>query len=34
MDKESQAVIYVSLELSRSGWLVAVLLPGEQRASR
>jgi transposase len=34
MDKEFQAVIYVSLELSRSGWLVAVLLPGEERASR
>jgi transposase len=29
-----EPVIYVALELSRSGWLVAVLRPGEQRPSR
>jgi transposase len=28
------AAIYVALELSRSGWLVAILLPGEKRPSR
>jgi transposase len=29
-----EAVVYAALELSRSGWLVAVLRPGEPRPSR
>lgn len=34
MVEDRRSIIYVALELSRSGWLVAILPPGEARASR